>query len=198
MSTFVVATEEDRTTQRMSTHLDPYLASAAVPPLVFNHQLSHQTILAQLPAELFVYVGHGEFDALVQRSPARELVAATDLPSTRITVAIACRSAQSMGPLAVALGAGAYVGWSEWWISYDPSAAHADPISGAISHFLLDLEGGETVGTASMRLRTDLMMAVMHYLGGAGSADIDAPLGAMAALWNAHYLTVLGDMSTTI
>jgi hypothetical protein len=160
-------------------------------------QITRAQIEASIPgANLVLYVGHGEADALVGLT---RLIDSSNigLAAGSLFVAIACHSAARLGPQAILRGVEAYLGWETWLTLLTPSV-YGDPFGQAFERALMELFQEISIGKAARYLSLELNKVVDFYRSGPGAADPNAVFGAAFAYWDANHIVVRGDGSASL
>jgi hypothetical protein len=142
------------------------------------------------------FFGHGTLAKLL--GATSDLVDAGNvaLASGHAIVAIACSSADTLGPLAINSGVEAFIGFTRKlvWISGDPDRQFQPAIcSGPES-----LMQGSSIKDATQAMQNALAQVENYYHHGAGRSSPNAAIGFLSALWDRTYLKSLGNDNFTL
>jgi hypothetical protein len=137
------------------------------------------------------FFGHGTPTKLLGASSDLLDVNNVSLASGGAIVAIACSSADTLGPAAIKSGVEAYIGFTKklTWISGDPDRKFQPAIcSGAET-----LMQGGSMKDAVGAMQKALSQVENYYHSGAGRTSPDAAIGFLSAFWDRSYLKSLGN-----
>jgi hypothetical protein len=139
------------------------------------------------------FFGHG--------APSKLLGANTDLVDSKnvgfaksaAIVAIACSSADVLGPVSIKNGVEAYIGFTKklTWISGDPDRQFQPAICSGPE----TLMQGRDIGTALATMQNELVSVENYYHSGSGKSSPDAPIGFLSAFWDRSHLVALGNQN---
>jgi hypothetical protein len=116
-------------------------------------------------------------------------------PKDSLIVALACRSAAGLGPVAIASGVRAYWGWSDALILVLPDNPFQTVVEPALTSLLL----GDTVGDAFGRLRDSWERLERQYEPTQRKASKPfAPIVWLSAIVNRLSMVLLGDPATRL
>lgn len=154
-------------------------------------------IRSNLPAKRCVtFWGHGTSTQL--RGAGGPLVdtANVGLAAGSIFLAIACSSADVLGPDAISQGVEAWLGFNNLfvWVSRDPDRQFEPAIAAGVK----DLIAGGDVDSARAAIFTGLQRAFVFYQTGAGRGTTNSTFGWLAASHDSSRLTLVGNPAATL
>jgi len=137
------------------------------------------------------FFGHGTPAKLLGGSS--DLVDANNvgLAAGHAIVAIACSSADTLGPIAINNGVEAYLGFTKklTWISGDPDGKFQPAICCGPEQLM---QGG-MIKDAVCAMQNALGTVVNYYHSGTGRNSPDAAIGFLSAFWDMNCLNSLGN-----
>lgn len=155
-----------------------------------------QVDLALSQCDVFFFFGHGRKARLL--SGTVNLVDSVNVGNAakQVIVAMACWSADTLGPDAQQRGVRGYLGFDERFafLTGDPDRQFG-PATVKCCHELLQ---GQTLGQAASTLERELDTVFDYYSTGQGSTGPNAALGWLAAYWDKQHVKRIGPPSVTI
>jgi hypothetical protein len=157
------------------------------------HRGAVEAALAQSRATVFL--GHGTWDTL-----EGDAVLVDDknvgLAQDGILIAIACRSARSLGQAAIEAGVAAYVGFDDDLVF--PFGKLSDRFGEAAMAGILALLESASVAEGADRMRRGFEAALYYFKDGAGRSDPSATLYWLIAAWDRDHVAVKGLPTATL
>ena len=137
------------------------------------------------------FFGHGTPTKLLGANSDLLDINNAGLASGKAIVAIACSSADALGPAAINVGVGAYIGFTKklTWISGDPDGKFQP----AICLGPETLMQGGSIRDAVKAMQNALVQVENYYHSGVGRTSPDAAIGFLSAFWDRSCLKSLGN-----
>jgi len=146
--------------------------------------------------EATFFCGHGTPTKL--RGAGIDLVDAANvgLAAKRGILAIACSSADTLGPAAIQNNVKAYLGFTKklTWVTGDPDGQFEPAICAGARQLI---NGGD-MRSAHQEMQVELDKVVAYYHSGAGRTSPNAGLGFVSAFWDFSHLAMHGNGSYTL
>jgi hypothetical protein len=149
---------------------------------------------AELPKhELLVFFGHG--------TPNRLLGASVDLVDSMNVglvanfsiLAVACSSADSLGPIALSKRVQTYLGFKKRlvWITGDPDFKFGPAFCSGPEEMM----NHNKMSDALQKMKDELQSVFDFYYSGPGRTSPNGPIGFLTASWDRQHLDLLGNLS---
>jgi hypothetical protein len=143
-----------------------------------------------------LFFGHGNYAELLGAGNILVDTANIGRISGNIFVAIACSSANVLGPDAVSQGVEAYLGFTDRfaWVSRDPDSQFEPAATAGIRELL----AGRTIDDAKLEMESGFQNTVRFYQTGAGRGTPNSTFGWLTAWWDIGHLALIGIKTTTL
>jgi hypothetical protein len=133
------------------------------------------------------FFGHGNPTELLGASSALVDTANVGIARTSILVAIACSSANVLGPDAVSQGVEAYLGFSDRfvWLARDPDRRFEPAVAAGVRELL----AGNPTDDARSAMASGFQRALIFYQ---SAGTTNSTLGWLSAFWDFSHLALIG------